>query len=120
VNDTAAVAPDRDTFVKQFSPDAPRAWPLRELHALLVTADPKAALPARLLWLEKLARWTRGGALPGKAARAAAGAEAPRSQPCTCSRARSSSAPVTPASTTSPRATASTSRCWPRPLAAAR
>jgi site-specific recombinase len=67
VNEAVAAPPDRDAFVKQFSPEAPKARPLRDLHALLLTADPAAQLSARLAWLEQLARWLNRGPLPGAA-----------------------------------------------------
>lgn len=83
MNDSVAVPPERDAFVKQLLPSAPRARPARDLHALLAAANPKAALQERLQWLEKVVRWLGRGALP-----AAVEEDAPRGEPVRTARLR--------------------------------
>ncbi|MFI5308173.1 MAG: gliding motility protein [Polyangiales bacterium] len=59
-----AGAPDLESFAARVAPAARKARAVRELHALLAEADPTAGLPVRVRWLERLARWLRGGKLP--------------------------------------------------------
>jgi site-specific recombinase len=56
--------PDLESFCKHVAPAARKARPVRELYAILTAADAEAQLAQRIAWLERLARWLRGGALP--------------------------------------------------------